>query len=49
MKKIKISVYADGANFNEIEFLNKNPFVNGFTTNPTLMRQNNIKNYKLFA
>lgn len=46
---MKISIYADGADYKQMVLLNDNKFVRGFTTNPTLMRQNNIKNYKLFA
>ena len=48
-KKIKISIFADGANLKDIIKLNSNPLVKGFTTNPTLMKKNNIKNYKKFA
>jgi transaldolase len=48
-KKIKISIFADGANFKDIIKLNSNPLIKGFTTNPTLMKKNNIKNYKKFA
>ena len=48
-KKIKISIFADGANLKDIIKLNSNPLIKGFTTNPTLMKKNNIKNYKKFA
>ena len=46
---MKIKIYADGANLNQMIELNKNPLIKGFKTNPTLMSKNNIKNYKLFA
>lgn len=51
IKKInsKISIYADGANLKGILELNKIHFISGFTTNPTLMKQSGIKNYKKFA
>ena len=51
IKKInsKISIYADGANLKSILELNKIHFIKGFTTNPTLMKQSGIKNYKKFA
>jgi transaldolase len=44
-----ISIYADGANLKEILHLNKFSFIKGFTTNPTLMKQSGVKNYKKFA
>jgi transaldolase len=44
-----ISIYADGANMKEILHLNKFSFIKGFTTNPTLMKQSGVKNYKKFA
>jgi transaldolase len=49
IKKIKISIFADGANLSDIIKLNSNCLIKGFTTNPTLMKKNNIKNYKDFA
>jgi transaldolase len=45
----KICLYADGANLSSILSLNKLKYIKGFTTNPTLMRQSGIKNYKIFA
>lgn len=44
-----IEIYADGANFDSMVELNDNPAINGFTTNPTLMRKAGIKNYEEFA
>jgi transaldolase len=49
LKKFKIKIFADGANAEEFFFLNKKKFIDGFTTNPTLMRAAGIKNYKNFA
>ena len=46
---LKIEIYADGASIEEFVLLNKFDFIKGFTTNPTLMRKNNISNYKDFA
>lgn len=46
---MKIKIFADGANLEDIKKLNNLGFIKGFTTNPTLMRQANIKNYKDFA
>ena len=48
MKKFKIKIFADGANVDEFFLLNKKKFIDGFTTNPTLMRSACIKNYKIF-
>jgi transaldolase len=49
MKNIRINIFADGASLNEIFNLNKQKYISGFTTNPSLMLQENIKNYKKFA
>jgi len=46
---IKIKIFADGADLKSIEELRKNPLIKGFTTNPTLMRKSNVKNYRQFA
>jgi transaldolase len=42
-------MFADGADLSEIEKLNKNPLVSGFTTNPTLMRKSGVSDYISFA
>ena len=42
-------IFADGADLNSIIELNKNPLVQGFTTNPTLMRKSGVTDYKEFA
>lgn len=49
LKKLKIKVFADGADFSTIFRLNKVDYIKGFTTNPSLMRKSGIKNYKKFA
>lgn len=51
MKKpvLKVKVFADGADFDDICSLNKLPQVKGFTTNPTLMRQAGVTDYEQFA
>jgi transaldolase len=48
-KKIKIDIYADGANIVDFKKLNKLKMIKGFTTNPSLMKKNKISNYKKFA
>lgn len=46
---LKIAVYADGANKDDMVRLYKEGFVKGFTTNPTLMCKAGITDYKAFA
>mgnify|MGYP006079289161 FL=1 len=49
IKDLKIHIYADGANSKEVAMFNKLKYVKGFTTNPSLMKNNNVLNYKTFA
>jgi transaldolase len=49
LKNLKIKIFADGAAKAEMTALYQNPHVQGFTTNPTLMRKAGIANYKDFA
>jgi transaldolase len=49
MSALKIKVFADGADFDQIMQLAKNPQVKGFTTNPTLMRKAGVSDYAEFA
>jgi len=46
---LKIKIFADGANFDGIVAMTKNPMVKGFTTNPTLMRKAGVADYETFA
>lgn len=46
---LKIKIYADGADFDSLMSLYAKPYVQGFTTNPTLMRKAGVSNYKEFA
>jgi transaldolase len=43
---MKTKIFCDIADFKTIKFFNKNSIVDGFTTNPSLMRQAGAKNYK---
>lgn len=45
---LKIKLFADGANLVDMLQMHKNGIVQGFTTNPTLMRKSYIKDYKQF-
>lgn len=47
--KMKIKIFADGADKKGMLEMYQKPFIKGFTTNPTLMRKANIKDYKAFA
>lgn len=47
--KLKIKIFADGADFDSINNLNQLDYIQGFTTNPSLMKKAGIKDYKEFA
>ena len=49
INNLNVQIYADGASINQISSQNNISWVRGFTTNPTLMKKNGIKNYKKFA
>ena len=42
-------IFADGANLQGMLNLYRQPYIRGFTTNPTLMNQAGIKDYRAFA
>jgi transaldolase len=46
---MNVKIYADGADLAAIERLAADPAIQGFTTNPTLMRQAGIVDYERFA
>ena len=46
---LKINIFADGADLDDIIKLSSNPLIKGFTTNPTLMRKAGIEDYEAFA
>tara|TARA_B100000886_G_C20364776_1_gene466823 strand:- start:75 stop:779 length:705 start_codon:yes stop_codon:yes gene_type:complete len=47
--KNKIKIYADGAEIKSIKKFNKSRLIKGFTTNPSLMKDNKINDYTTFA
>lgn len=49
INKLKIEVFADGADLKNFKDLIKFNYIKGFTTNPSLMRKAGVKDYKLFA
>lgn len=46
---MKIKIFADGADIEDMLELYRQKSVDGFTTNPTLMRKSGIRNYKSFV
>jgi transaldolase len=44
-----VKIYADGADKAAMLEMYSNPFVTGFTTNPTLMRKSGVSDYRVFA
>jgi transaldolase len=49
MFKLNTKIFADGADLAIIEKLCRNPLIQGFTTNPTLMRKAGVADYETFA
>ncbi len=49
MSDLKVKIYADGADLEAMSKMDSENFVSGFTTNPTLMARNGIKDYLSFA
>ena len=47
--KLKIEIYADGAELLSFKKLKKLGYIKGYTTNPSLMKKAGVKNYKIFA
>jgi transaldolase len=46
---LKVKLFADGADIAGMKEMAANPSIQGFTTNPTLMRKAGIADYKAFA
>ena len=46
---MKTKIFCDSADFESIKFFNKKSIVEGFTTNPSLMRKAGAKNYKDYS
>ncbi len=49
VSKLRVKIFADGADKNGILEMQQDPFIKGFTTNPTLMRKVGIRDYEGFA
>ena len=46
---MKTKIFCDSADFKTIKEFNNSPLVQGFTTNPSLMRLSGAKNYKTYS
>ena len=49
LKNMNIEIFADGADLNSMKELDKDKNINGFTTNPSLMKKAGVTDYKKFA
>jgi transaldolase len=48
-RALRVKVFADGADLDEMLRLAADPVIRGFTTNPTLMRKAGVRDYVAFA
>src|SRR4051812_10276271 len=46
---LRTKIFADGAEIESMRALAREPYIKGFTTNPTLMRKAGISDYRAFA
>ncbi|MBA2656999.1 MAG: transaldolase [Tatlockia sp.] len=49
IKQLKVKLFLDGASNADLHEILDNSLIKGFTTNPTLMRKEGVKNYQDFA
>ncbi len=49
IKNLKVKIFADGADYDTMLALHKDPLITGFTTNPSLMRSAGVEDYEGFA
>ena len=49
LNKLNLDIYADGADYKKMLQYYKEPYFNGFTTNPSLMRKSGVKDYSNFC
>jgi transaldolase len=47
--RLRVKIFADGADLSGIKAMYQQPWIAGFTTNPTLMRKAGVADYKAFA
>jgi len=46
---LRVQLFADGASLDDMIAMSRRPYIRGFTTNPTLMRQAGVRDYATFA
>src|SRR3954447_17248122 len=46
---LQTKIFADGAELDGMRALAREPYIKGFTTNPTLMRKAGVSDYRAFA
>ena len=49
LEELKIQIFSDGAGEADMLALAEKPYIKGFTTNPTLMREAGVEHYEAFA
>ena len=49
LDQLKIKIFGDGADLEQMLELANKPYIRGFTTNPTLMRKAGVTDYVAFA
>lgn len=49
IENLNVKIFADGANYDDMVRLYKNPLIKGLTTNPTLMKNAGIQNFEKFC
>jgi transaldolase len=49
LEKLRVKIFADGANLSEMLEMSARSYIQGLTTNPTLMRKAGVTNYQAFA
>ena len=47
--QLSVKIFADGADLGSMLELYRQPWIKGFTTNPTLMRKAGVTDYRAFA
>jgi transaldolase len=46
---LNVKIFADGADYDGMVKMSRNPLIKGFTTNPSLMRKAGVQDYEAFA
>lgn len=49
LERLKVKIFADGADLKSMRALAADPRIKGFTTNPSLMRKAGFEDYEAFA